>query len=295
MRIVMAGTSGFLGRHLVSRLSGEGHEVIKLVRRPPRSIDEVEWNPAKGELDPHVLDGAGLVVNLCGAGVADKRWTPQYKRLIRESRVAPTQLLAEAVATVQVPSMVNASAVGWYGDGGGVAVDESAPYSTDFLGTTCKAWEDATGAASQAGARVATLRSGQVLSADSELFTRLLPLFRLGLGGRFGSGRQYFSWITLADWISAAQFVCEHPISGPVNLVGPTPATNAQFAHAFGRALGRPAVFTVPALALKVAVGEAAGELLRGAKVIPKVLNDNSFRFRHTTIDDAMTWTVNSR
>jgi uncharacterized protein (TIGR01777 family) len=295
MRIVMAGTSGFLGRHLVLRLAGEGHHIVKLVRREATAVDEVRWDPYAGRLDPAVLDGAGAVVNLGGAPIAGKRWNAEYKQRIHDSRTIATTVLAEAVAAANVPSMVNASAVGWYGDTADLPVDESAPAADDFLGRTCRDWEAATAPASAAGARVAMLRTGHVLAGDSEMIKRLWPVFTFGIGGRFGSGRQQFCWISLPDWLAAAQYVIEHDVRGPVNLVGPSPATNAEFTRAFGHALRRPTPFVVPASALKLAVGEAATELLRGAKVIPKVLQDNGFEFRHHTVGEAMEWAVNSR
>ncbi|MGH8878821.1 MAG: TIGR01777 family oxidoreductase [Stackebrandtia sp.] len=287
MRIVMAGASGFLGRHLSRALTANGHRVDRLVRRTARDEHEFTWDPYRRRLDRDLLSGADAVVNLCGVGVADRRWSPAYKELIRHSRITPTKVLAEAVAETHVPVLLNASAVGWY-ERGDHAVDESAPHAPGFLGETCAEWEEATAAAEQAGARVVRLRTGHVVSADSVMIKRLLPIFKLGIGGRFGSGRQYFPWISLPDWLGAARFALDHDISGPVNLVGPTPVTNAEFTRALGRVLRRPAVLAVPGFALKIAAGEAAVELLTGAKIIPKALTDNDYSFAHSTVDEAL-------
>lgn len=287
MRIVLAGASGFLGRHLAERLTAAGHRVDRLVRREPRGEQVHRWDPYKPVLDRGLFDGADAVVNLGGAGVADKRWSPAYKRSIQRSRVVPTRLLAETVAATGVPVLVNASAVGWY-DRGDTLVDESAPRAAGFLGDTAGGWEDATAAASRAGARVVRLRTAHVLSADSVMLKRLLPVFKLGIGGKFGSGRQYFPWISLPDWLSAVEFLLESDVDGPANLIAPNPTTNAEFTKVLGRVLRRPALFTVPGFALRIAAGEAAQELLSGSKVAPKVLLDNGFEFEHPTIDECL-------
>lgn len=287
MRIILAGASGFLGRHLATKLTSAGHRVDRLVRHEARREHEHRWDPYKPTLDLRLFEGADAVVNLGGVGVADKRWSPAYKRLIQRSRVIPTRVLAESVAETKVPVLVNASAIGWY-ERGDQLVDESAPHAAGFLGETCASWEDATAAASDAGARVVRLRTAHVMSADSVMIKRLLPVFKLGIGGKFGSGRQYFPWISLPDWLAAVEFLLTSDVAGPANLIAPNPVTNAEFTRAFGRALNRPALFTVPGFALRVAAGEAAQELLSGPKVAPKVLLDNGFTFAHSTIDDCL-------
>ncbi|ADD43853.1 TIGR01777 family oxidoreductase [Stackebrandtia nassauensis] len=287
MRIVLAGASGFLGRHLAKKLTADGHRVDRLVRREPVGDHEYPWDPYVPSLDLSLFEGADAVVNVGGAGVADKRWSPAYKKLIRRSRVVPTTVLAETVAETGVPLLVNASAIGWY-ERGSTLVDESEPHASGFLGETCAAWERSTEAASQAGARVVRLRTAHVLSADSVMIKRLLPVFKLGIGGKFGSGRQYFPWISLPDWLGALGFLLDSKVDGPVNMIAPTPITNAEFTRALGKAVRRPAVFTVPGFALRVAAGEAAQELLSGSKVKPKVLQDNGYEFQHPTIDECL-------
>lgn len=287
MRIVLAGASGFLGRHLTDRLTAAGHRVDRLVRREPRGERVYRWDPYRPALDPSLLTGADAVINLGGVGVADKRWTAAYKRRIQRSRTVPTRLLAETVAATGVPVLINASAIGWY-ERGDTLVDESAPAAPGFLGETAAAWEAATEPASAAGARVVRLRTSHVLSRDSVMMKRLLPVFKLGIGGKFGSGRQYFPWISLPDWLSAVEFLLESNVDGPVNLIAPTPTTNAEFTRALARTLHRPALFTVPGFALRIAAGEAAQELLSGSKVRPKVLLDNGFEFEYSTIDGCL-------
>lgn len=295
MKIVIAGGSGYLGEHLIKRLHGDGSQIVQLVRRASKADHEVSWDPYGDAPIDTALDGADAVVNLGGAGVADRRWTPEYKQLIHTSRVIPTTKLAQAVADSGVPVMLNASAVGWYGDTDGRLVTETQPAADDFLGRNCQDWENATNAATDAESRVALLRTGHVLSADSEMMKRLVPVFKFGLGGRFGSGKQYFPWISLLDWIEAVRFLLANPVSGPVNLVGPTPATNAELAKTLGSLLHRPAPWIIPGFALRLVVGEAAVELVRGARVDAAVLRDNGFEFKHPTITDALTWAVNSR
>lgn len=296
MRTVIAGSSGYLGGALTERLRAEGHDVIRLVRREARGDDEVEWDPYRRPLDPEVLTGADAVVNLCGAGVGDRRWTPAYKGLIRASRTEPTRVLAEAVAEARVPVLLNGSAVGVYGDPGPSEVDETAPPAEDFLGKTVQLWEGATRAAADAGTRVAMLRTGHVFGPDAVMLKRLLPVFRLGLGGRFGSGEQYLPWIALDDWVSAVVFLLGRgDVEGPVNLVGPTPVTNGEFAKALGGVLGKPVPFVVPGFALRVAVGEAATELLRGARVRPRRLEDAGFVWEHASMTDTLRWALDRR
>lgn len=291
----MAGASGYLGGHLIARLLSKGHAITQLVRRPAHAPNEIQWDPYSRLLDPVILEGADVVVNLGGVGVADQRWNPRYKREIRMSRTVPTQVLAEAVAEAKVPALVNASAVGWYGDSGKREVDETADYGRDFLGVTSKAWEDATIPARENGARVTMLRTGHVLSADSVIIQKLMPVFKCGIGGRFGSGRQYFPWVSLLDWLGAVHHIIDSQIAGPVNIVGPNPATNREFTKAMGTALRRPTPTIVPPAALKLAAGGAAVELLRGSRVIPKALNDSGYQFRHPSVIDAVRWCVNSR
>lgn len=292
MRIVIVGSSGFLGKHLVTALGADGHEVVRLVRREPDAADEIRWDPYTSEIDPAILAGADAAINLCGAAIAGDRWTPEYKKLLRDSRITTTAVLSEAVAQARVPVLLNASAAGYYGDTGDADVDESAPAATDFLGTMCGEWEDATAVAAASGARVVLLRTSNVLASDSEIITKLRPIFALGLGGRFGTGRQYMPWISLPDWVAAVRSLLTGSVSGPVNLVAPEAATNAQFAKAYASALRRPSFMVLPGAVLKMIGGEAGAELLHGHKMRSKVLESTGFRFEHPTLREALAWTV---
>ncbi|QIZ36632.1 TIGR01777 family oxidoreductase [Saccharopolyspora sp. ASAGF58] len=289
MRVVVAGSSGLIGTSLVAGLRQAGHDVVRLVRRLPQAPDERGWDPETGQLDADALDGADAVVNLCGAGIGDKRWTPERKRLLVHSRVRPTQVLAEAVAAKGVPVLANGSAVGFYGDTGSKPVTETSAPGTDFLAGLCRQWEAATGAAAQAGARVVLLRSGLVLAPSGGLLGQLRPLFSLLLGGRLGDGSQYFPWISLDDEVAAIRFVLERPeVSGPVNLTGPAPVTNAEFTRALGEALGRPAPWIVPGFALRIVLGELADQVLGGQRAVPTVLEAQGFTFQHPSIGAAL-------
>ncbi|THV39509.1 TIGR01777 family oxidoreductase [Glycomyces buryatensis] len=290
MRIVIAGSSGYLGTALTKALNG--HDLVRLVRREPDAEDEIRWDPYGGPLDPSILDGVDAVVNLCGVPIAGQRWNEAYKRRIRTSRVVPTEVLAEAVARAGVPVLVNASAVGWYGDRAAVPVDESTPASTDYLGRTCLAWEQATAAAKDAGARVVRLRTSHVLGPDSPLLAKFVPVFKLCMGGRFGNGQQYLPWISLRDWVNAVVLLLEDGTSGAVNLVGPNPVTNREFTRSLGTALHRPTPWIIPGWAVKLVAGEAAVELLRGAKVRPAVLEEAGFAYQDRTVLDALKWAL---
>src|SRR5690606_31574827 len=224
-----------------------------------------------------ILDGVDAVVNLCGASIGGRRWNAAYKRRLRASRVVPTKVLSEAVAEAGVPLLVNASAVGWYGDRADVPVDERTPASADYLGKLALAWESSTAPAREAGARVVRLRTGHVLGPGSELLGRLVPTYRFLLGGRFGNGRQFVPWISLRDWVSAVEFLMESEVDGPVNLVGPNPARNREFTKSLAAVLHRPAPWVIPGWAAKLVAGEAAVEMLRGANVQPTVLKSKGF------------------
>jgi hypothetical protein len=294
MRIVMSGASGFLGHHLVRRLRAEGHQVVRLVRRPPRADDEASWDPADHKLDPAVLSGTDAVVNLSGAGVGDRRWSAAYRRAIRDSRVDTTATVTAAIVSAEhrPPILLNASAVGWYGDTGDHAVDEDSPPGTGFFPEVCEAWEAATAPASDAGVRVTKLRTGLVLHASAGLLKPMLPLFRMGLGGRLGSGRQYMSWISLADWLGAVGFLLGREIAGPVNVTAPYPETNSDFTRALGATVGRPAVLPVPAPALRIALGGFANEALTSQRVLPGVLTRAGYRFEHPELSAALRWAL---
>jgi uncharacterized protein (TIGR01777 family) len=290
MRVVIAGSSGVIGTSLVAALRQARHDVIRLVRRPPAAPDERGWDPDAGRLDEDALDHADAVVNLCGAGLGDKRWSPDRKRLLLDSRIRPTSVLARAVAKRGVPALLNGSAVGYYGDTGSQVITESSPSGSGFLADLCRQWEAATAPAAEAGARVALLRTGIVLSPAGGVLGQLKPLFAFLLGARLGNGRQYMPWISLDDEVGAIRFVAEHAeISGPVNLTGPLPVTNAEFTRALGEAMGRPAPWAVPGFALRAALGELAEEAaLAGQRALPAVLEDHGFVFQHPSIGAAL-------
>jgi uncharacterized protein len=292
MKIAVTGASGLIGSALVPALRADGHEVLRLVRRPTRSADEARWDPSAGTVDRGALAGVEAVIHLAGAGVGDHRWTEAYKREIRASRVSGTTTISEAMAALSPKPQVllSGSAIGWYGDTGDRAIDESEPAGSGFLAETARAWEASTAAAETAGIRVAHLRSGLVVSASGGAWgRRLFPIFRLGLGGRLGSGRQYMSFISLEDHIRATRFLlAAEQVTGPVNLTAPHPATNAEVTAAMGRALHRPTLFPVPAAALKLVLGEFSSEVLGSQRVIPRRLLDAGFEFRHPHIEDAL-------
>ncbi|MGW5923445.1 TIGR01777 family oxidoreductase [Nocardia fluminea] len=296
MKVVIAGSSGLIGTALVAALRRDGHQVSRLVRRTPAAPDEFAWDPARAQLDERALRGADAVVNLCGAGIADRRWNGGYKQLLRDSRITPTDVLATAVAAAGVATLVNASGVHYYGgETGDVVVDETSPAGTDFLAALCRDWEAATEPATEAGARTVLLRSAVVLARNGGMLGKLHPLYWVGLGGRLGSGRQYFPWISLDDEVGAIVFALTNPeISGPVNITGPAPVTNAEFTRALGRALHRPTPFIVPGFALHALVGELADSILHGPRAIPSVLEEAGYTYQHPTIGAALAAAVGS-
>lgn len=289
MRIVTAGSSGLIGTELVKSLRQDGHEVIRLVRRKPVASTEVFWNPTSGEIDSTSLAGSEVFINLAGAGVGDNRWTEKYKQLILSSRVDSTSLLAHTAVQVKPKVFIAGSAIGWYGDTADVAVDESAGPGTGFLADVVVAWEAAAQPARDAGIRVVHARTGLVAAKNGGAWSRLLPLFKLGVGGKLGSGNQYWSFISMRDEIAALKFLMtEVSISGPVNLTAPVPATNAQVTKAMSKVFKRLALFPVPAFALQAALGEFSQEVLGSSRVLPKVLLDAGFKFQDADIESAM-------
>jgi uncharacterized protein (TIGR01777 family) len=294
MRIVIGGASGFLGRPLVDRLRSAGHEVVRLVRRDPAAPDEVAWRPNQEALDPAVIDDADVAVNLAGTGVGDHRWSEEYRKLIRSSRVNSTQTLARAVAAAARPPRVllNASAVGYYGDTGDGEVDESGPAGSGYFPDVCRAWEAATAAAEEAGIRVAHLRTGLVLGPGGGLLGPMLPLYKLGLGGPLGNGRQWMPWISLADTLGAIEFLLTADVTGAVNLTAPAPVRNKEFARTLGRLLRRPAVLPIPALVLRLVIGEFGREAVASQRVLPAVLAGAGYRFEHPDLSSALRWTL---
>ncbi|WP_197374744.1 TIGR01777 family oxidoreductase [Mycolicibacterium baixiangningiae] len=295
--IAIAGSSGLIGSALVSALRAADRRVVRIVRRAPSNADELFWNPDTGEFDAGALAGVDAVVNLCGANVGQRRWSGAFKQSLRDSRIAPTEVLAHAVADAGVPVLVNASAVGYYGDTRGRVVDESAPAGNGFLAQLCVDWEAATAAAAADGARVVLLRTGLVLSPAGGMLARLKPLFNLGLGARLGNGRQYMPWISLEDQVRAVLFAVGHDeLSGPLNLTGPAPVTNAEFTTALGHAVNRPTALMVPGFALRTLLGEFADEgLLGGQRAIPAALEGAGFTFHHNTVGEALAYATGPR
>ena len=290
MRVVITGSSGLIGSALAASLLADGHDVLRLVRGGPAEAGRARWDPARGQLDPSLIDGVDAVVGLGGAGVSEHRWTAAYKRELRESRVAGTSLLAETIAAVAHPPkvFVSASAIGYYGDVHGREVDESAPPGRDFLAGLTVAWEAAADAAA-ARTRVVHPRFGIVLGPAGGAFGRMLPLARLGLGGPLGGGGQYWSVISLTDTVRALRFAIERDgLAGPVNLTGPEPVTNKDFARELGRALNRPVQLPAPAFALRLALGGFADSVLMSQRVLPKALTAAGFAFAHPTAADAV-------
>jgi uncharacterized protein (TIGR01777 family) len=290
-RIVVAGASGLIGGALVRSLVADGHDVVRLVRRMPRAADEARWEPERRRVDPAVLAGCDAVVNLAGAGVGDRRWTEAYKALIRSSRVDGTAALAQAVAALDRPPRVflNGSAIGIYGDTGDRAVDEDAPPGAGFLPELCVEWEAAAAPAREAGVRTVFARTGLVVAREGGAWGRLFPLFRAGLGGPLGGGRQYWSYIALHDEVAALRHLLDREdLSGPFNLTAPKPLTNREISAAMGRVLHRPALFAVPAPVLRGVLGEMAGDVLGSQRVLPKRLLESGFRFAFPRIEDAI-------
>ncbi|MGC9473035.1 TIGR01777 family oxidoreductase [Streptomyces sp. WG4] len=290
-RVAVAGASGVIGAALVRSLTADGHEVVRLVRRPPRGADEVRWDPEGGRVDAAGLAGCDAVVNLAGAGVGDRRWTDAYKTRIRSSRVHGTTALAEAVASMEQPPrvFVNGSAIGFYGETGDRPVDESAPAGEGFLPSLCVEWEAAAAPARHAGVRTVFVRTGLVVSRRGGAWSRLFPLFRAGLGGRLGDGSQYWSFVSLHDEVAAIRYLMEREdLSGPFNLTAPRPVTNREITVAMGRVLRRPAPFAVPAPVLRAVLGEMAGDVLGSARVLPARLQESGFRFAFPEIDGAI-------
>ncbi len=294
MKVAVAGSSGLIGTGLLAALRSEGHDVVRLVRRPAEGRDEVRWDPVRGELDPAELQGVEAIVNLAGAGIGDKRWTPERRKELLDSRVVPTRLLAETAAKLdpRPAAFLGGSAVGWYGyDTGDAEKTEADPHGSGFLSDVVVAWEQATHAAEEAGIRTVLLRSGVVLStAGGALAKQLLP-FKLGLGGRLGSGRQHLPWISLADEVGAIMFcLAQEALSGPVNLTAPEPVTNAEFTKTLGGLLHRPTLVPTPTRALTTLFGEdmVREMLLGGTRAIPAKLQEHGFRWLHPTLDVAL-------
>ena len=292
MRVVISGSSGLIGQAVVTAVRARGDEVTPLVRRTPRP-GEAAWDPPAGSIDAGAIAGADAVVHLAGAGIGDRRWSAARRHEIVSSRVQSTALLARTLGGLNRPPavLVSASAVGYYGDRGDEELTEDSEPGSGFLAEVCRAWEDGAQPAVAAGVRLVALRSGVVLSAHGGALARQLPLFRAGVGGRLGSGRQWLSWISLADEVAVILRALDDPsLQGPLNATAPAPVTNRDFTRALGRALHRPSVLTVPSFALRVALGaDLASEMvLAGQRVLPTKLIANGFTFAHADIGGAL-------
>ena len=291
MDVVVSGSTGLIGSALGEALTAAGHRPIGLVRSEPKG-DEIAWDPDAGTIDSASLEGVDAVVHLAGAGIGDHRWTDAYKRTILRSRTEGTTLLAGALAglTKRPSVLVSGSAVGIYGDRGDEVVDETSPPGTGFLPEVCVAWEEATAAAAEAGIRVASIRSGIVLSGHGGVLKKQLPLFKLGLGGKLGSGRQWLSWISIDDEVGAILHLLTHEVAGPANLTAPHPVTNAEFTKTLAGVLGRPSFMPIPAFGPKLVLGSELAEILlfEGQKVLPRVLEDSGYVFTHPTLEEAL-------
>jgi uncharacterized protein len=295
--IAIAGSSGLIGSALAAALRAADHTVLRIVRRTPANSEELHWNPESGEFDVDALTDVDAVVNLCGVNIGKRRWSGAFKQSLRDSRIAPTEVLAHAVVDAGVETLINASAVGFYGDTKDRVVDENGRAGRGFLAQLCEDWEAATLPAQYGGARVVLARTGLVLAAAGGVLRRMRPLFWAGFGARLGSGRQYMSWISLEDEVRALLFAISNPgLSGPVNMSGPAPVTNAEFTTAFGRAVNRPTPLMLPGFAVRAALGEFADEgLLIGQRAIPSALERAGFQFHHNTIGEALSYATARR
>ena len=286
-RVAVTGSSGLIGSALVARLKSDGYQVQKIVRRATRNQEEVRWDPIKGEIDLDALDGVDAVFHLAGAGVGDKRWSAAYRSEILNSRLLGTTTIANACQQLQTDVFISASAIGYYGETGNRAVTETDKGGSDFLSVVCREWEAVADLASSV--RTIKLRTGLVLDPTGGALGRMIPLFKFGLGGKLGSGKQWWSWITLHDQIRAMMFLMNSKIEGAVNLTSPNPVTNQEFTASLARVLKRPALFPAPAFALKAVLGGFSSEVLGSKKVIPKVLTDAKFDFDFSFVSDALT------
>ena len=286
-KIGVTGASGLIGSALVAQLKNDGYQVLKIVRRPARTADEVSWNPVKGEIDLQSLEGVDAVFHLAGAGVGDKRWSAAYRSEILNSRLLGTTTIATACEELQPAVFISASAIGYYGETGNRSVTEAERGGDDFLSVVCREWESVANLAPSI--RTIKLRTGLVLDPTGGALGRMIPLFKFGLGGKLGSGKQWWSWITLHDQIRAMIFLMNSKIEGAVNLTSPNPVTNQEFTAALAIALKRPAIFPAPAFALRAVLGGFSTEVLGSKKVIPKVLMDNKFEFDYPHVSSALT------
>ena len=294
MRVAVTGSGGLIGSALVTSLREDGHDVVRLVRRPPREPGEARWNPDTGSVDLDALAGVEGAVHLAGAGVGDHRWTDAYKRRIRDSRVLGTRTLVRALGSLDpVPRvLVSGSAVGAYGDRGDEILTEESGYGDTFLAGVVRAWEAEATAAERAGIRVAVPRTGIVLSRSGGTLGRLMPFLKVGLAGPLASGRHWWSWVTLPDVVGALRFLLDHDVSGPANLTAPEPARQIDVVRAIAREAHRPAIAPAPRFALRLYLGEFADDVTSSQRALPEVLGAAGFAFHHSRLEDAAAWAV---
>jgi uncharacterized protein (TIGR01777 family) len=292
MKILLGGSHGLVGTALVRALEKEGHECFRLVRRAPAAKTEVEWSPDRYSIALARIEGFDAVINLAGESIADGRWTEEKKRRIRESRVKGTKLLGDAVANLTVPpkTFISASAIGYYGNQGDEILTEASPAGDDFLAHVCAEWEQATSLATEKGIRVVNTRFGVILDTKGGALAKMLTPFRMGVGGKIGSGKQWMSWIALDDVIAGIMFALAHDsMQGPVNFVAPNPVTNAEFTKTLGQVLSRPTLFPVPAFVVRLLFGEMGEALLLGSeRVAPKRLMSEGYQFQYAQLEGAL-------
>lgn len=292
MRILISGSHGLVGTAFIKSLEPGGHEIFHLVRYAPHSDSEIEWSPDRYSIALARLEGFDAVVHLAGESIASGRWTDEKKKRIRESRVKGTQLLGDALANLAKPprTLISASAIGYYGHRGEEILTETSAPGDDFLAKVCVEWEQATALATEQGIRVVNARFGIILDKDGGALAKMLPPFRLGLGGRIGDGKQWMSWIALDDVVGGIEFALTNDsLEGPVNFVAPNPVTNAEFTKTLGSALSRPTIFPIPAFGVRLVFGEMAEALLlAGQRVEPAQLNSSAYPFQCSQLDAAL-------
>ena len=292
MKILVTGASGLIGRALTTRLKADGHNIVVAVRREARRNDEIQWDPAAGVLSPSAFDGVDAVIHLAGAGIGDKRWSDAYKKEVLESRTRSTALLAQTMAQLpHKPSVfLSGSAIGFYGATHEEKLDEASVAGEGFLAEVCVQWEKAAQPAIDASIRTVFLRTGIVLSPEGGALKKQLPLFKLGLGGKFGNGRQWQSWISITDEVNAIVHLLTSSLSGPVNLTAPEPVTNAEFTKTLASVVSRPALVPIPSFGPKILLGNELADalLFTGQRVIPAALTRDGYVFTHQTLDVAL-------
>jgi uncharacterized protein (TIGR01777 family) len=285
VRVAITGSTGFLGSRLVASLTGDGHDVVRVTR--PQT-----WDPDAGTIDATAFEGVDAVVHLAGEGIAEKRWSDEQKRRILESRTKGTTLLAATLAglTDKPKVLLSGSAMGIYGDRGDEVLTEASAPGDGFLPDVCRAWEAAAKPAVEAGIRTAFLRTGLVLDPKGGALQKMLPLFKLGVGGRIGNGKQWWAWVSVDDWVGAARFLLDHDVRGPVNITGPAPVTNAEFTKALGAVVHRPTALPVPSFGPKLLLGKELAHdlLLTSLRVMPDVLEREGYAFQHRDVTAAL-------